>query len=127
MTIALLLAGKEEQNCVSPFCPQNAFKFKPVVRAGNSAPAPPRLSSILEFAFGDQGQVAIIGDGGLILKSGSSAYAARILAPQARAAERSALNLHLRFAAGTSVLKFKKWITNILQAFKMGAMSTSDT
>ena len=30
----------------------------------------------------------------------------------------------LRFAEGTGVLKFKKWIANILQPFKMGALST---
>lgn len=51
--------------------PQPAFKFKPVVRAGDAAPVPPQLSSVLEFAFNDQGQVALVGDGGLILKSGS--------------------------------------------------------
>jgi hypothetical protein len=48
LTITLLPAGKEEQNCIPPFCPQNAFKFKPVVLAGNIAPVPPRLSSILD-------------------------------------------------------------------------------
>lgn len=51
--------------------PQPSFKFKPVVQAGDLAPVPPQLSSVLEFAFDNQGQVALIGDGGLILKSGS--------------------------------------------------------
>lgn len=50
---------------------QSAFKFKPVARTGDIAPVPPQLSSVLEFTFSDQGQVALIGDGGLILKSGS--------------------------------------------------------
>ena len=51
-------------------------------------------------------------------------FGSPFLAPQARAAEAERADLHLRFAVGPSVLKFKKWITNILQAFKMGAMST---
>ncbi|HEX5434941.1 MAG TPA: choice-of-anchor tandem repeat NxxGxxAF-containing protein [Candidatus Angelobacter sp.] len=48
-----------------------AFKFKPVVQAGDAAPVPAQLSSVDEFAFNDQGQVALLGDGGIILKSGA--------------------------------------------------------
>jgi hypothetical protein len=50
---------------------QPPFKFKSVVRAGDPAPVPPQLSFVFEFAFNDQGQVALVADGGLILKSGS--------------------------------------------------------
>jgi hypothetical protein len=50
---------------------QLPFKFKSVVRAGDPAPVPPQLGSVFEFAFNDQGQVALVADGGLILKSGS--------------------------------------------------------
>src|SRR5215469_12027296 len=50
---------------------QLPFKFKSVVRAGDAAPVPAQLSSVFEFAFNDQGQVAVVGDGGLILQSGS--------------------------------------------------------
>jgi len=50
---------------------QPVFKFKPVVRAGDAAPVPTQLSSVLEFAFNDQGQAVLIGDGGILLKSGS--------------------------------------------------------
>jgi hypothetical protein len=51
--------------------PKSAFKFKPLVRTGDVAPVPPQLSSILEFSFNDQGQIALIGDGGLVLQSSS--------------------------------------------------------
>jgi hypothetical protein len=51
---------------------QSQFKFKEVVRSGDAAPVPPQLGSVLEFAFSDQGNVALIADGGLILKSGSA-------------------------------------------------------
>jgi hypothetical protein len=47
-----------------------AFRFKPVVRAGDPAPVPPQIGSILNFSFNDQAQVALIADGGIILKSG---------------------------------------------------------
>jgi len=50
---------------------KSSFKFKPVVRTGDAAPVPPQLSSVLEFTFNDQAQVALIADGGLILRSGS--------------------------------------------------------
>jgi hypothetical protein len=49
---------------------QSAFKFKPVVRAGDIAPVPPQIGSTLNFTFNDQSQVALIADGGIILKSG---------------------------------------------------------
>lgn len=58
---------------------QTTFKFKPVVRAGDPAPVPPRLGSILEVAFNDQGQLAAVADGGLLLKSGNQIT--RIAAP----------------------------------------------
>lgn len=48
----------------------SAFKFKPVVRAGDAAPVPPEIGFILNFSFNDQGQVALIADGGVVLKSG---------------------------------------------------------
>jgi len=48
---------------------QSQFKFKEVVQAGDAAPVPPQIGSILEFAFSDQGNIALIADGGLILKS----------------------------------------------------------
>ena len=51
---------------------QSQFKFKEVVRTGDAAPVPPQLGSVLEFAFSDQGNVALIADGGLILKSGTT-------------------------------------------------------
>lgn len=51
---------------------QSQFKFKEVVQSGDTAPVPPQLGSVLEFAFSDQGNVALIADGGLILKSGSA-------------------------------------------------------
>ena len=50
---------------------QSSFKFKEVVQAGDNAPVPPQLSSVLELAFNDQAQVALIADGGVILKSGN--------------------------------------------------------
>jgi hypothetical protein len=49
---------------------QSGFKFKPVVRAGDIAPVPPQIGSTLNFTFNDQSQVALIADGGIILKSG---------------------------------------------------------
>ena len=49
----------------------STFKFKPVVRAGDAAPVPAAIGSILNFSFNDQGQVALIADGGVVLKSGS--------------------------------------------------------
>ncbi len=48
---------------------QTRFKFDPVVRAGDPAPAPPTLGSILEFSSNQQGDVAVIGDGGLFIKA----------------------------------------------------------
>lgn len=51
---------------------QSQFKFKEVVQTGDAAPVPPQLGSVLEFAFSDQGRVALIADGGLILKSVST-------------------------------------------------------
>jgi hypothetical protein len=51
---------------------QSKFKFKEVVQAGDAAPVPPQLGSVLEFAFSDQGNIALIADGGVILKSGSA-------------------------------------------------------
>jgi hypothetical protein len=49
----------------------SAFKFKPLVRTGDAAPVPPQVGSILNFSFNDQAQVALIADGGIVLKSGS--------------------------------------------------------
>jgi hypothetical protein len=49
---------------------QSAFKFKPVVRAGDAAPVPPEIGSILNFSFNDLGQTALIADGGIVLRSG---------------------------------------------------------
>src|SRR5689334_19978015 len=49
---------------------QSAFKFKPVVRAGDAAPVPPEIGSILNVSFNDQSQVVVIADGGIVLKSG---------------------------------------------------------
>src|ERR1044071_479137 len=54
---------------------QTAFKFKPVVRAGDIAPVPPQIGSTLNFTFNDQSQVALIADGGIILKSGGQVTA----------------------------------------------------
>lgn len=51
---------------------QSQFKFKEVVQSGDAAPVPPQLGSVLEFAFSDQGNIALIADGGLILKSGGT-------------------------------------------------------
>jgi hypothetical protein len=50
---------------------QSAFKFKEVLQAGDAAPVPPQLSNVLEFNFDDQARVALVADGGLILKAGS--------------------------------------------------------
>src|SRR5205814_7368877 len=50
---------------------QTTFKFKPVVRAGDPAPVPPQVGSILNFAFNDQAQVVVIADRGIVLKSGA--------------------------------------------------------
>jgi hypothetical protein len=49
---------------------QSAYRFKKVFETGDAAPVPPQLGSVLEFNFDDQGRVALIADGGLILKSG---------------------------------------------------------
>lgn len=49
---------------------QNGFTFSPAIRAGNPAPVPRQLGSILEFSINPQGQIAVIGDGGLFIKSG---------------------------------------------------------
>lgn len=49
---------------------QSAYKFKKVFETGDAAPVPPQLGSVLEFNFDDQGRVAMIADGGVILKSG---------------------------------------------------------
>lgn len=51
---------------------QSQFKFKEVVQSGDAAPVPSQLGSVLEFAFSDQGNVALVADGGVILKSGSA-------------------------------------------------------
>src|ERR1051326_6167967 len=64
--LGLLLLGS---NLLAQTAP-SAFKFKPVVRAGDAAPVPPAIGSILNFSFNDQGQVALIADGGVVLKSG---------------------------------------------------------
>lgn len=48
---------------------QTRFKFDPVVRTGDAAPVPPNLGSILEFSSNQQGDVAVIGDGGLFIKA----------------------------------------------------------
>lgn len=50
---------------------QSSITFKTVVHSGDAAPVPSQLSSVLESAFNDQGQVALVADGGIILKSGS--------------------------------------------------------
>ncbi|MGZ4859275.1 MAG: DUF7453 family protein [Candidatus Angelobacter sp.] len=49
---------------------QSQFKFKEVLKTGDAAPVPPQLGSVLESNFDDQGRVALIADGGVILKSG---------------------------------------------------------
>lgn len=64
--LGLLLLGSNLSAQTGP----SAFKFKPVVRAGDAAPVPPAIGSILNFSFNDQGQVALIADGGVVLKSG---------------------------------------------------------
>lgn len=64
--LGLLLLGSN----LSAQTVSSAFKFKPVVRAGDAAPVPPAIGSILNFSFNDQGQVALIADGGVVLKSG---------------------------------------------------------
>jgi hypothetical protein len=51
---------------------QSQFKFKEVGQSRDAAPVPPQLGSVLEFAFSDQGNVALIADGGIILKSGNA-------------------------------------------------------
>ena len=51
---------------------QSKFKVKEVVQAGDAAPVPPQIGSVLEFAFSDSGNIALIADGGLILKSGNT-------------------------------------------------------
>lgn len=50
---------------------QSPFTFRAIVHAGDAAPVPAQLSSVLESAFNDQGQVALSADRGIILKSGS--------------------------------------------------------
>src|SRR5215467_10306499 len=69
--IAMMAACALVITCLAWGDTSQPFKFKPVVRNGDAAPVPPQLGSILEFAFNDEGQVALIGDGGLMLKSGS--------------------------------------------------------
>jgi hypothetical protein len=64
--LGLLLLGSNLSAQTVP----SAFKFKSVVRAGDDAPVPPAIGSILNFSFNDQGQVAFIADGGVVLKSG---------------------------------------------------------
>ncbi|PYP91854.1 MAG: hypothetical protein DMG65_06005 [Candidatus Angelobacter sp. Gp1-AA117] len=49
---------------------QPAYKFKKVFETGDAAPVPQQLGSVLESNFDDDGRVALIADGGLILKSG---------------------------------------------------------
>jgi len=49
---------------------QSAYKFKKVFETGDAAPVPPQLGSVHEFDFDDQGRVAMIADGGVVLKSG---------------------------------------------------------
>ncbi len=65
LSLLLQVASAPAQTAPSP------FKFKPVVRAGDPAPVPPQIGSILNFSFNDQAQVALIADGGIILKSGN--------------------------------------------------------
>jgi len=50
---------------------QSPFTFRAIVHRGDAAPVPAQLSSVLESAFNDHGQVALSADGGIILKSGS--------------------------------------------------------
>lgn len=49
---------------------QSAYKFKKVFETGDAAPVPQQLGSVHEFDLDDQGRMALIADGGLILKSG---------------------------------------------------------
>src|SRR6476660_5323957 len=65
--LSLLVAMFAAQTIFSP----SQFKFKEVAQAGDNAPVPPQLSSVLEFSFNNQAQVALIADGGIILKSGN--------------------------------------------------------
>jgi hypothetical protein len=51
---------------------QSQFKFKEVVQAGDPAPVPPQIGSILGFAINDQGNIGLLADGGLILKTSSA-------------------------------------------------------
>jgi hypothetical protein len=51
---------------------QTAYNFKKLVSTGNLAPVPPRLSDILEFSFNDKSQIAYVGDGGLLFRSGQT-------------------------------------------------------
>jgi hypothetical protein len=66
IAVGLLLLGSS----LSAQTTSSAFKFKSVVRAGDPAPVPAQIGSTLNFTFNDQSQVALIADGGIILKSG---------------------------------------------------------
>lgn len=50
---------------------QSPITFRSIVRSGDAAPVPAQLSSVLESAFDDKGNVALSADGGIILKSGA--------------------------------------------------------
>jgi hypothetical protein len=69
-TASIVIVGIAILLSVSSVSAQSAFKFKPVVRAGDPAPVPPQVGSILNFSFNDQAQVVVIADGGIVLKSG---------------------------------------------------------
>jgi hypothetical protein len=47
---------------------QSAYNFRELVGIGTPAPVPPLLSSVVEFSFNDEGDVAYIGDNGLFLR-----------------------------------------------------------
>ena len=67
----ILLSFLAAMFAAQPIFAQSQFKFKEVVQAGDNAPVPPQLSSVLEFSVNNQAQVALIADGGVILKSGN--------------------------------------------------------
>src|SRR5215472_6982488 len=50
---------------------QTRFKLKEILKTGDDAAVPSRLSFVEQFSLNDQGQVAFIGDGGLFLQSGN--------------------------------------------------------
>jgi hypothetical protein len=70
LTAAVTLCMLLSASIASAQTTQTTFKFKPVVRAGDAAPVPPQVGSILNFSFNDLGQVVVIADRGIVLKSG---------------------------------------------------------